>query len=170
MTKTIHFGVRNTALGPILVAASDKGVCSVRFGLDEAQLCAHFPEAELVRGGSGVAALFDLVANAVDHPGAGDDVPLDIEGTDFQKRVWAELRRIPIGETRSYGELAAALGAPGASRAVGSANGANKIAVLIPCHRVLQADGSIGGYAYGPDIKRELLRREGALDVAPTLL
>ncbi|MEL7320190.1 MAG: methylated-DNA--[protein]-cysteine S-methyltransferase, partial [Pseudomonadota bacterium] len=88
-------------------------------------------------------------------------IPLDVKGTAFQQQVWKALRDIPSGETRSYGELAAALGNPKASRAVGSANGANNIAVLIPCHRVVQADGSIGGYAYGPDIKRELLRREG---------
>ena len=83
-----------------------------------------------------------------------------MKGTAFQQRVWKALREIPPGETRSYGELAAAVGNPNASRAVGSANGANNIAVLIPCHRVVQADGSLGGYAYGPEIKAELLRRE----------
>ena len=101
-------------------------------------------------------------AEAVETPGSGADIPLDVRGTAFQQRCWQALREIPAGETRSYGEQAAMLGNPKASRAVGSANGANNIAVLIPCHRVVQADGSIGGYAYGPEIKAELLRREGA--------
>jgi AraC family transcriptional regulator, regulatory protein of adaptative response / methylated-DNA-[protein]-cysteine methyltransferase len=96
-----------------------------------------------------------------------------VAGTPFQQRVWEELRRIPLGETRTYGALAAAVGNPGASRAVGGANGANNVAVLIPCHRVIATDGTLGGYAYGLTIKGELLRREGALPtpcLAPTLL
>ena len=93
--------------------------------------------------------------------GCSAAIPLDVKGTAFQQRVWEELRRIPHGQTRSYGELAAALGNPKASRAVGGANGANNVAVLIPCHRVIAADGTLGGYAYGLEIKAELLRREG---------
>ncbi|MEQ8772457.1 MAG: methylated-DNA--[protein]-cysteine S-methyltransferase, partial [Erythrobacter sp.] len=108
--------------------------------------------------------LFENVIAAVERPGSADAaIPLDIDGTAFQTRVWEELRRIPAGETRTYGELAAAIGKPQASRAVGGANGANRIAVLIPCHRVVAADGSLGGYAYGTVIKAELLRRERAL-------
>ena len=100
------------------------------------------------------------MVEAVEKPGSGQDIPLDVQGTAFQQRVWEELCRIPSGETRSYGQLAAALGSPKASRAVGGANGANNIAVLIPCHRVIAADGGLGGYAYGTEIKAELLRRE----------
>jgi AraC family transcriptional regulator of adaptative response/methylated-DNA-[protein]-cysteine methyltransferase len=100
------------------------------------------------------------VVDAVESPGTGSDIPLDVRGTAFQERVWAELRKIPPGETRSYAEIAAAAGNPTAVRATGSANGANNVAVLIPCHRVVRSDGSLGGYAYGLDIMRELLARE----------
>lgn len=162
----IHWSVCPTTLGPMLVAATDKGVCCLAFGIAEpqaeAELAARFPRAGLARAGEAFDALFAEVVAAVEQP-AGDHsaIPLDIRGTAFQQRVWEALRAIPAGETRSYGELAADLGNPNASRAVGGANGANHIAVLIPCHRVVQADGSIGGYAYGPEIKRELLKREG---------
>ncbi len=159
----IHWRVIATSLGKMLVAATANGVCCLSFAEGEAELAARFPKAELVAGSNEFAALFDQVVAAVEEPGAGGGaaIPLDVKGTAFQQRVWTALRDIPAGETRSYGELAAALGNPNASRAVGGANGANNIAVLIPCHRVVQADGSIGGYAYGPEIKRELLRREG---------
>ncbi|MEE4154931.1 MAG: methylated-DNA--[protein]-cysteine S-methyltransferase [Erythrobacter sp.] len=160
--RRIHWRVVATSLGPMLVAASDKGVCCVAFGEGEAELRARFPRAELVEAGEDFAALFAAVVEAVEEPGKGGGaaIPLDVQGTAFQSRVWEALRAIPPGETRSYGELAAQLGNPKASRAVGGANGANHIAVLIPCHRVVQADGSLGGYAYGAEIKAELLRRE----------
>lgn len=159
----IHWSVVDTSLGAMLVAATGRGVCCLAFGEGERELAARFPRAELVEAGEDFAALFDQVVAAVEQPGSqgGAAIPLDVKGTAFQQRVWKALREIPSGETRSYGELAAALGNPKASRAVGGANGANNIAVLIPCHRVVQADGSLGGYAYGPEIKRELLRREG---------
>ena len=158
---TIHWDIAQTTLGPMLVAASDTGVCRVSFNESEAHLQARFPRADLAQGGHAFADLMERVIAAVEIPGQGGaDIPLDVIGTAFQQRVWEELKRIPAGETRSYGELAAALGTPSASRAVGGANGANPVAVLVPCHRVVQADGSLGGYAYGPDIKRELLRRE----------
>jgi AraC family transcriptional regulator of adaptative response/methylated-DNA-[protein]-cysteine methyltransferase len=158
----IHWRVIDTTLGPMLVAATAKGVCSLAFGEGEEDLAARFPDAELVCAGEEFAALFNQVLAAVEHPGSegGAAIPLDVTGTAFQQRVWKALRDIPPGETRSYGNLAAALGNPVAARAVGSANGANPVAVLIPCHRVVQADGSLGGYAYGLAIKRELLRRE----------
>ncbi len=165
--RRIHWSVIPTSLGAMLVAATSKGVCCLAFDEGEAELAARFPKADLVEAGDDFASLFQQVVAAVEEPGKGGPngggaaIPLDVKGTAFQQRVWAALRDIPAGETRSYGELAAALGNPKASRAVGSANGANNIAVLIPCHRVVQADGSIGGYAYGPEIKRELLKREG---------
>lgn len=161
--KRVHWAVLATSLGDMLVAATDKGVCCLAFGEGEADLRARFPRAELVAAGDDFRDLFARVLEAVEQPGPGSAaIPLDVKGTAFQQRVWDELRRIPHGQTRSYGELAAALGNPKASRAVGGANGANHVAVLIPCHRVIAADGSLGGYAYGSAIKAELLRREGA--------
>jgi AraC family transcriptional regulator of adaptative response/methylated-DNA-[protein]-cysteine methyltransferase len=162
--KRIHWTVLATSLGDMLVAATEVGVCCLAFGEGEAELRARFPRAELVPAGDAFRELFAQVVEAVEQPGPGSAaIPLDIHGTAFQQRVWEELRRIPHGETRSYGELAAALGNPKASRAVGGANGANNIAVLIPCHRVIASDGTLGGYAYGLGIKAELLRREGRL-------
>lgn len=160
--RVIHWAVLPTSLGPMLVAATEVGVCCLAFGEGEADLRARFPRAELAPAGEDFRALFAQVVQAVEQPGPGSAaIPLDVHGTAFQQRVWEELRRIPHGETRSYGELAAALGNPKASRAVGGANGANNIAVLIPCHRVIAADGTLGGYAYGLAIKAELLKREG---------
>jgi AraC family transcriptional regulator, regulatory protein of adaptative response / methylated-DNA-[protein]-cysteine methyltransferase len=158
--RTIHWSVVATTLGPMLVAATETGVCCLSFDEGEAELRRRFPGAELVEGGEEFRELFEQVTRAVEQPGLGGDIPLDVKGTAFQQRVWQALREIPPGETRSYGQLAAALGNPGASRAVGGANGANNIAVLIPCHRVIAADGGLGGYAYGTAIKEELLRRE----------
>lgn len=158
--QVIHWAVLPTSLGAMLVAATARGVCRLSFGEDEEALRRRFPHAELVPAGEPFRALFAEVLAAVERPGTGAHIPLDVQGTAFQQRVWAALRTIPPGETRSYGELAAMVGNPRASRAVGSANGANGVAVLIPCHRVVQGTGAIGGYAYGAEIKRELLRRE----------
>lgn len=157
---TIRWAVAHTTLGPMLVAATQKGVCRLSFAEGEAELAARFPNAELLAGDGEFAALLQRVIGAVERPGNANDIPLDVQGTAFQEAVWAQLRRIPPGETRSYAEIAAAVGSPKAVRAAGSANGANNVAVLIPCHRVLRSDGAIGGYAYGIDIKEELLKRE----------
>lgn len=158
--QVLHWAVVPTSLAPMLVAATARGVCLLAFNEGEADLRRRFPLAELRAGDETFRDLFARVAAAVEQPGTGQDIPLDVHGTAFQQRVWQALRDIPPGETRSYGELAAALGSPGASRAVGGANGANHVAVLIPCHRVIAADGTLGGYAYGTRIKAELLRRE----------
>lgn len=157
---TIRWAVVATSLGPMLVAATDKGVCRLSFNEGREALAARFPNAELVEGGEGFAALLQQVVDAVEAPGQDHTVPLDVQGTAFQQAVWQELRRIPAGETRSYAEIAAAVGKPGAVRAAGSANGANNVAVLIPCHRVIRSDGSLGGYAYGLEIKQRLLDKE----------
>ena len=157
---TIRWAVVESSLGPMLVAATDKGVCRVSFGRGREELERLFPNAKLVEGGEDFAALVQRVIAAVDDPASGRDIPVDVRGTAFQERVWQELRRIPPGETRSYAEIAAAAGNPKAVRAAGSANGANHVPVLIPCHCVVRSDGSLGGYAYGLDIKRELLERE----------
>jgi AraC family transcriptional regulator of adaptative response/methylated-DNA-[protein]-cysteine methyltransferase len=157
---TIRWAVVASSLGPMLVAATDKGVCRLSFGHGREELERLFPNAELVEGGADFAALVQRVVAAVEDPASGRDIPVDVRGTAFQERVWRELRRIPPGETRSYAEIAAAAGNASAVRAAGSANGANHVPVLIPCHCVIRSDGSLGGYAYGLEIKRELLARE----------
>lgn len=163
--RTVHWAVMETTLGNMLVAASERGVCCLSFNEGEAQLRARFPNAELIEGGEELRTLFEQVVAAVEQPDLDNSyIPLDVKGTAFQQRCWQALREIPAGETRSYGEQAVMLGNPKASRAVGSANGANNIAVLIPCHRVVPANympgGDVGGYAYGSGIKAELLERE----------
>ena len=160
--RIIHWTLVDTTLGNMLVAATEKGVCCLSFDEGEEELRARFPNAALVEAGDEFRRLFEQATAAVEQPvnATTAEIPLDVKGTAFQQRVWQALREIPAGETRSYGELAAALGNPKASRAVGGANGANNIAVLIPCHRVIAADGGLGGYAYGTEIKAELLRRE----------
>jgi AraC family transcriptional regulator of adaptative response/methylated-DNA-[protein]-cysteine methyltransferase len=157
---TIRWAVVATTLGQMLVAATDKGVCRLSFAEDAADLAARFPKADLVEGDEAFAALLTDVVGAVERPSQMPAIPLDVQGTAFQEAVWRELQRIPAGETRTYAQIAAAVGRPAAVRAAGSANGANAVAVLIPCHRVIRSDGSVGGYAYGDAIKRELLRRE----------
>jgi len=157
---TIRWAVVESSLGPMLVAATDKGVCRLSFGRGREELERLFPSAELVEGGSEFAALLQRVVAAIDDPSSGRDIPVDVRGTAFQERVWRELRKIPPGETRSYAEIAAAVGKPRAVRAAGSANGANHVPVLIPCHCVVRSDGSLGGYAYGLEIKQKLLERE----------
>ncbi len=157
---TIRFAVVESALGPLLVAATDKGICRLTFDEDEAALRRRFPNAELVPDDGGMADLLQAVLKAVTSPAAMPDLPLDVVGTAFQQAVWAELRKIPAGETRSYAEIAAAVGQPGAVRAVGTANGSNPVAVLVPCHRVIRSDGSLGGYAGGLERKRKLLEAE----------
>jgi len=161
---TIHWAVVPTTLGPMLVAATDKGVCRLSFNEGREALEARFPKAELIEGGADFAGLLEKVVAAVESPGDFAHIPIDVKGTAFQEAVWQELRRIPAGETRTYAQLAAAIGRPKAVRAAGSANGANNVAVLIPCHRVIATGGGMGGYAYGLEIKRKLLSKEGAID------
>lgn len=157
---TIRWALVETSLGSMLVAATGKGICRLSFNEGPEALAARFPQAELVEGEAGFADLLAEVVAAVERPGSASHIPLDVRGTAFQEAVWRELRAIPPGETRSYAEIAAAVGKPNAVRACGSANGANNVAVLIPCHRVVRSDGSLGGYAYGLEIKRRLLERE----------
>ena len=156
----IHWAVVETSLGSMLVAATEKGVCRLSFNEDRAALEGRFPNSELTEGGAQFAALLGQVVAAVEAPGDFSHIPLDVKGTAFQEAVWRELQRIPAGETRTYAQLAAAVGRPKAVRAAGSANGANNVAVLIPCHRVIRTGGHLGGYAYGLEIKRKLLEKE----------
>ncbi|VVT04866.1 Methylphosphotriester-DNA--protein-cysteine S-methyltransferase / Methylated-DNA--protein-cysteine methyltransferase [Sphingomonas sp. EC-HK361] len=157
---TIRWTLARTSLGPLLVAATDRGLCRVAFDEDDASLKARFPHAELVQGGEALATLAAQVVASVESPDRDQSLPLDIRGTAFQEAVWQALRSIPAGETRSYRELAAIAGSAGAVRAAGSACGANPVAVVVPCHRAKRSDGSIGGYAHGLDRKRALLARE----------
>jgi AraC family transcriptional regulator of adaptative response/methylated-DNA-[protein]-cysteine methyltransferase len=159
------------ALGLVLVAATARGICAVQpADVDQEpalleSLRARFPKATFRPDGPAARALLPLVLALIERPGqAGgvDDLPLDLCGTAFQLRVWAELRRIPPGETRTYAEVAAAIGHPAASRAVANACGANPAAAVVPCHRVVRGDGGLGGYRWGLDRKRALLDREGA--------
>jgi AraC family transcriptional regulator, regulatory protein of adaptative response / methylated-DNA-[protein]-cysteine methyltransferase len=156
----IRWAIVETTLGKMLLAATEKGICRLSFDEDEGELHRRFPKAQIEEGGTALAALVQGAVAAVDHPSQMPDLPLDIQGTAFQQAVWAELQRIPPGETRTYAQIAAAVGKPKAVRAAGTANGANNVAVLIPCHRVIRTDGTMGGYAYGLERKEKLLALE----------
>jgi AraC family transcriptional regulator, regulatory protein of adaptative response / methylated-DNA-[protein]-cysteine methyltransferase len=159
---TIRWATAETELGTMLVAATEKGICRLSFDEDDSALRRRFPKAAIEHGGAEMAALVERAVAAVHSPGTPHDLPLDVHGTAFQEAVWRELQKIPPGETRTYAQIAAAVGRPAAVRAAGSANGDNNVAVLIPCHRVIRSDGTLGGYAYGLDRKAELLKRERA--------
>ena len=161
---TIRFAVGQCALGAILVAQSPLGLCAILLGDDPEHLVRdlqdQFPRAELIGGDAAFEQLVARVVGFVEAPGVGLDLPLDIRGTAFQQRVWQALRAIPPGQTATYAEIAARIGAPKAARAVGRACGANLLAVAIPCHRIVRQDGDLSGYRWGVDRKRELLLRE----------
>ena len=160
----IRFAVGECSLGSILVARTDKGVCAILLGDDPGALARdlqdRFPQANLIGGDVGFEELVARVVGLVEAPRLGLDLPLDVRGTAFQQRVWQALREIPAGETASYAQIAARIGAPGAVRAVGAACGANALAVAIPCHRVVRSDGELSGYRWGVERKRDLLARE----------
>jgi AraC family transcriptional regulator of adaptative response/methylated-DNA-[protein]-cysteine methyltransferase len=166
--EALRWSTVDTALGTALVAASARGICMVELGANErsleAKLRAEFPNADLQRVDAGRDAFLAPRVRAVADALAGKQasVEVDLLGTAFQKKVWDTLMRIPQGETRSYADIAAQLGAPNAARAVASACARNRIAVLVPCHRVVRGDGSAGGYRWGLPLKRRLLQREGA--------
>lgn len=165
--ERIVFAVGETSLGPILAASTARGVCAILLG-DEPEALVHdlerrFPNAELVGGDADFERTVALVVGLVEHPAAGLELPLDVRGTAFQQRVWAALRDIPAGETSSYAQVAARIGAPHATRAVAGACAANSLAVAIPCHRVVRTDGSLSGYRWGVERKRVLLEREATL-------
>ena len=160
--ETIRYAMLDTPLGRMLVAATAKGICRLTFDEDVAALRRRFPNAAIAPADTAMAALISGVLQAIEAPAAAPDLPIDVAGTAFQEKVWRELRRIPPGETRSYADIAAAIGDPRATRAVGTANGSNPVAVLVPCHRVIRSDGTLGGYAGGLDRKRKLLAAEGA--------
>ena len=161
--ETIRFVIADSPLGPLLVAATAKGICRLTFDEDESALKRRFPNADIRPDDGTIAEWVENALAAISTPAAARELPIDVRGTAFQEAVWRELRRIPLGETRSYADIAKAVGQPGAVRAVGTANGSNPVAVLVPCHRVIRSDGSLGGYAGGLDRKRKLLEAERAL-------
>jgi AraC family transcriptional regulator of adaptative response/methylated-DNA-[protein]-cysteine methyltransferase len=162
----IRFAIGQCALGVILVAATDRGLCAITFGDDADALLRdlqdRFPNASLTGGDPAFDATIGRVIALVESPGAAFDLPLDIRGTAFQQRVWQALRAIPPGQTASYAAIAAAIGAPAAVRAVAGACAANPLAVAIPCHRVVRSDGALSGYRWGIERKAALLRRESS--------
>ena len=160
----IHFALGQCSLGAILVAQSARGICAILLG-DDAEALLHdlqdrFPKARLIGADAAFEQQVAQVVGLIEAPSLGLQLPLDVRGTAFQERVWQALREIPPGSTVSYAELAARIGAPKAVRAVGSACGANPLAVAIPCHRVLRSDGNLSGYRWGLERKRMLLLRE----------
>lgn len=166
---TIRWTQFDSPLGRMLIAATSKGICRLTFDDSEQSLRRLFPNATIVEDQSGLKELIEGALAAIETPLAARDLPIDVAGTAFQESVWRELRKIPLGETRSYAEIAAAIGQPKAVRAVGTANGDNHVAVLIPCHRVIRSDGTLGGYAGGLDRKRQLLAAEGCGPKSPEL-
>lgn len=160
----IRYAAAACSLGLVMVAASPKGVCSIMLGDDEdaliRELRDRFPKARLRVGDRQFAALVAKVVDYIEAPHGRLDLPLDVRGTAFQHRVWMALRAIPVGKTASYAEIAQRIGQPDAVRAVAGACAANKIAVVIPCHRAVRSDGTLSGYRWGTARKRALLERE----------
>jgi len=165
----LRYTTLKTPLGRLLVAATERGICSIALGDDDdtlvAGLRAEFPQAAIERVDAGrddwLAAVIARVNAQIAHePSAAPLPPIDIRATAFQWRVWQALQRIPLGETRSYSDIAAEIGAPRSVRAVANACGRNRLAVVVPCHRVIREDGSLGGYRWGVSRKHALLERE----------
>jgi AraC family transcriptional regulator of adaptative response/methylated-DNA-[protein]-cysteine methyltransferase len=164
--EEIRFAIGETTLGAILVASSVRGVAAILMG-DDPDLLARdlqdrFPRATLIGADAGYEAIVAQVVGFVETPQIGLDLPLDVRGTAFQQRVWQALRAIPLGQTWSYTDVAERIGAPGATRAVAGACAANRLAIAIPCHRVIRNDGALSGYAWGVERKRAILDREHA--------
>ncbi|WP_278485619.1 bifunctional transcriptional activator/DNA repair enzyme AdaA [Achromobacter insolitus] len=160
----IRFAVAQCSLGALLVAASDTGICEIALHEDPEQLVRNlqdrFKAARLIGADAQFEDWVAAVVGFVEDPSRGLDLPLDVRGTAFQRRVWQALREIPVGETATYTDIAERIGSPRAVRAVARACATNNIALAIPCHRVVRTDGSLAGYRWGIDRKRELIARE----------
>jgi AraC family transcriptional regulator of adaptative response/methylated-DNA-[protein]-cysteine methyltransferase len=163
--KALRFGYGDTTLGTVLAAEGDRGVAAIFLGEDRARLLrdleAAFPDATLIADEAGLAATIAKAVALIDAPRLGTDLHLDLRGSAIEIAVWEALRSIPPGETRTYGALAKALPMPATAQEVGAACAANRLAVAIPCHRVVKADGSISGYRWGVQRKRRLINLEG---------
>ena len=166
MNIHIHFDIGSSTLGRVLVAGNDNGICAI-FMADRdneliSQMRERFPDAELSRDSARLARVLPRVIGFIELPIVELDLLLDLEGTDFQRRVWRALREIPSGTTASYADIARKINAPKSVRAVAQACGANTLALAIPCHRVIRSDGALSGYRWGAMRKRALLEREAA--------
>jgi AraC family transcriptional regulator of adaptative response/methylated-DNA-[protein]-cysteine methyltransferase len=165
--ETIAYAFADGALGRTLLAATETGVCFAGFGDDDSALLANmrarFKNAIFKPAGAELAGHLATLAGMIEEPEVARALPLDLRGTVFQRRVWEVLRKIPAGQTMSYGQVAAAIGKPSAARAVGAAIGANPVSVAVPCHRVVGSNGTLTGYEWGVARKRTLLAKEGAL-------
>jgi AraC family transcriptional regulator of adaptative response/methylated-DNA-[protein]-cysteine methyltransferase len=169
---SIRYTTTETPLGQLLVATTSRGICAVTLGDDDTELenrlAAEFPQATRERVDNGREEWLDAVIARIAHELGWSDEdapalpPLDVAATAFQWRVWDALTRIPQGTTKSYGELAAELGSPKAARAIGRACGSNRLALIVPCHRIVREDGTPGGWRWGIERKRDLLAREQA--------
>jgi AraC family transcriptional regulator of adaptative response/methylated-DNA-[protein]-cysteine methyltransferase len=167
----IKFTTGPSPLGSVLVAATDKGVCAVSLNESDAgaeeSLRARFPKAKVDRDDGALKSTLDSVVERIAGRNLDTALQLDLQGTDFQRAVWNQLLSIPPGSTRSYLDVAQAIKRPKATRAVAQACGANPVAVVVPCHRVVMSDGAIGGYSGMPGVKKALLTAEGALGASP---
>jgi AraC family transcriptional regulator of adaptative response/methylated-DNA-[protein]-cysteine methyltransferase len=162
----IKFTTGTSPLGSVVVAATERGICAVSLlesdtGAEE-HLRARFPKADITRDDVELKRALDTVLERIAGRRLDSEIPLDLQGTDFQREVWNQLLAIPAGSTRSYLDVAQAINRPKATRAVAQACGANPVAVVVPCHRVVMSDGSIGGYSGLPGVKKALLAVEGA--------
>jgi AraC family transcriptional regulator of adaptative response/methylated-DNA-[protein]-cysteine methyltransferase len=164
MKETIRYAWGTSSLGEFIAASSDCGLVALQFAKREGPLTSAltslFPEAQLVEDSLSLKETVDNVTSLIEKPAAGIGVPVDMRGSEFERMVWSALQEIPIGRTISYIELACRLAGPRLAQEVGEACAANKIAVVIPCHRVLRKNGSISGYRWGTWRKRALLERE----------
>ncbi len=160
----IHFAIGECSLGSILVAQSFRGGCAILLGDDPDKLARDLqdmmPKANLIGGDEQFEQIVAQVVGFIETPELGLDLPLDIRGTAFQERVWQALREVPVGTTVSYSDIAEKIGQPSAVRAVAQACGQNRLAVAIPCHRVVRRDGSLSGYRWGVERKQQLIAQE----------
>lgn len=160
----IRYTVADSPFGLLLVGATERGICAVSLGDEDAELTSElsqeYPNAEIARDDAALRPWLDTVLPALETGDGARELPLDLQATAFQWRVWRSLQEIPRGETRSYGEVAAALGQPSAARAVAQACASNRVALVVPCHRVVRGDGAPGGYRWGAERKRRILARE----------
>jgi AraC family transcriptional regulator of adaptative response/methylated-DNA-[protein]-cysteine methyltransferase len=166
----IAYTVVDCPLGKLLIATTERGVCAVSLGDSlealERALSEEYPAAHIHRDDEGLGPWVELLLDYLEGRQRQLDLPLDVQATAFQWRVWRALQAIPYGTTRTYGQIAQALGQPGAAMAVGAACAANRVALAIPCHRVVREDGGVGGYRWGPERKQALLAREQAVERA----
>jgi AraC family transcriptional regulator, regulatory protein of adaptative response / methylated-DNA-[protein]-cysteine methyltransferase len=161
MADLIRYAAGQSSLGPFVAAQSERGLAMVAFGeTSEADVREHFPAADLVEDPAALQATLGRLGELIEHPESDGDFALDLRGSPFELKVWNALREIPAGTTATYGEIAARVGSPREAREVGEACANNKLAVVVPCHRVVKQDGSISGYRWGVRRKRTLLERE----------